>query len=401
MGWLYVPGMAALSLDSGLRSGTGIDACVASSGTLSPRPLSWRGWRTRGWIVRLCGTICAPSRADAGVDAWILSLRGTRASRSVSPGASVARAIHGICGRRWPALLARYSRHSVFSRTCGDTSTLDLIPCSTTFADSATAWKVTVESLSSDYSARRNWARRTIGAGCSSSQSAPMWPTAGTGADQRGTHPTVEWDGKKFFRKSKTTGTTFGAKLDAAAEVWPTPAGRDHKGATGAAHLEAGTGRKHLDQLPNFVAHQWQTPTPGLFGTRGGDRNAEQGLKTQAKNWATPQTYAAQGSRAPGQVALDIEAKSWATPMGMDGVKPSAGKRSASDLSPQAQGHSGRGAKSSGGIRRLNPLFVEWLMGWPIGRTGCGAAGMESFRSWRRRHLPVFLAGIGQESCRE
>ena len=38
--------------------------------------------------------------------------------------------------------------------------------------------------------------------------------------------------------------------------MWPTPAARDYKGANSLEHCEVnGTGRKHMDQLPNAVAH--------------------------------------------------------------------------------------------------------------------------------------------------
>jgi hypothetical protein len=30
----------------------------------------------------------------------------------------------------------------------------------------------------------------------------------------------------------------------------------------------------------------------------------------------------------------------------------------------------------------LNPLWVEWLMGWPLGWTDCGASAMDKFRQW-------------------
>jgi len=44
--------------------------------------------------------------------------------------------------------------------------------------------------------------------------------------------------------------------LSNAAEVWPTPAARDMKGENSETHCtETGTGRKHMDQLPNYVAH--------------------------------------------------------------------------------------------------------------------------------------------------
>lgn len=34
----------------------------------------------------------------------------------------------------------------------------------------------------------------------------------------------------------------------------------------------------------------------------------------------------------------------------------------------------------------LNPLFVEWLMGWPIGSTGLDALEMGRFQSWLQGH---------------
>lgn len=34
----------------------------------------------------------------------------------------------------------------------------------------------------------------------------------------------------------------------------------------------------------------------------------------------------------------------------------------------------------------LNPNWVEWLMGWPLGWTDCDVLGTARFRSWLRRH---------------
>jgi hypothetical protein len=83
---------------------------------------------------------------------------------------------------------------------------------------------------------------------------------------------------------------------------WPTPAARDHKGANSSEHVTTnGTGRRHLDQLPNFVEHCFSPPAPP-------------------------------------------------TPAG----PPSSPPR-----------------------RVLNPLFVEWLMGWPIGWTDSEPAATE------------------------
>ena len=52
--------------------------------------------------------------------------------------------------------------------------------------------------------------------------------------------------------------------------VWPTPASRDAKGANSLLHCEEiGTGRKHMDQLPNFVAHSPSSPQVRVTSVSG------------------------------------------------------------------------------------------------------------------------------------
>ena len=40
---------------------------------------------------------------------------------------------------------------------------------------------------------------------------------------------------------------------------------------------------------------------------------------------------------------------------------------------------------SDGG--QLNPEWVEWLMGWPIGWTGLKPLEMDKFREWQLQHF--------------
>lgn len=55
----------------------------------------------------------------------------------------------------------------------------------------------------------------------------------------------------------------------------------------------------------------------------------------------------------------------------------------------QEDGSHGRAlAAEVGG--HLNPAWVEWLMGLPIGWTGFGALEMPSFQEWRRSLLPSY-----------
>lgn len=47
-----------------------------------------------------------------------------------------------------------------------------------------------------------------------------------------------------------------------------------------------------------------------------------------------------------------------------------------------------REASQSGQAGRLNPQWVEWLMGWPIGWTELKPLEMGRFQEWLRQHLP-------------
>ena len=38
------------------------------------------------------------------------------------------------------------------------------------------------------------------------------------------------------------------------------------------------------------------------------------------------------------------------------------------------------------GCQSLNPLWVEWLMGWPLGWTDCAASATDRFRQWCQSH---------------
>jgi hypothetical protein len=162
--------------------------------------------------------------------------------------------------------------------------------------------------------------------------------------------------------------------------AWPTPATRDHKGANGEDHLSNGTGRLHLDQLPNFVEHVWakQWATP---------RATEDGQWQNANREQTKQT-----------LTLTRQAYQWPTPTSLSfGESHQPGNsKSMNDTLDLASSLRDRltylaGAESSKERRSLNPLFVEWLMGWPPGWTllawtdfACSATGLCLFKQRMR-----------------
>jgi len=158
--------------------------------------------------------------------------------------------------------------------------------------------------------------------------------------------------------------------------AWPSPAARDWKGANGEAHLENGTGRLHLDQLPNFVEHLWYTPSVPNGGRALNDNTSPTGMQpdgkkrqaglenqvrlwhgdvpamndNQPQQWPTPTSLSFSESRQPGNsrtynITMDLA----------DSLRDR--------LTPQD------GSEPLKLRRTLNPQFVEWLMGWPLGWT--------------------------------
>lgn len=124
---------------------------------------------------------------------------------------------------------------------------------------------------------------------------------------------------------------------------------RDSKGENGADHLQNGTGRLHMDQLPNAVAHVF-TP-PGLPTWQGGPKPCD-------TRPISRRLFRSAMSSVP-QTTL----RRW--------LRAGAWRR-----------------------RRLNPNFVCWLMGWPAGHALC-ACSETGFIRWQQdmrsalSHLPT------------
>jgi len=145
----------------------------------------------------------------------------------------------------------------------------------------------------------------------------------------------------------KPTSKAGNACLARDAMNWPTPASRDHKGENGAAHLTNGTGRLHLDQPPNFVAHCFTPPAQRIW-TTGVPPSIWRPISRRLLRSATSQVS---------QVSL----RRW--------LRQGTWRK-----------------------RRLNPLFVEWLMGWPPGHALC-ACSATGFIHWQQ-HMRGALSAM-------
>lgn len=192
-------------------------------------------------------------------------------------------------------------------------------------------------------------------------------------------------------------------------DQWQTPA--SHQG-----ERRRQTGQQTREELllPG-QATQWATPG-GMAGgqaSRGGERIGEPLLGGQATRWATPAARDYKGANGPehegheGQLANQVAFRfgPQAPPASGPESPPTSGRRlwptatagadSGSRNTPRSNAHQGvsladaatTGSSTSrreGNRMRLNPAFVEWLMGFPIGWTGSGVSEMEWCR-WKRR----------------
>jgi hypothetical protein len=132
-------------------------------------------------------------------------------------------------------------------------------------------------------------------------------------------------------------------------------------------------------------AHGGSADRLGRYGTKAGGRNLADDVMVQ-RDWQTPATFQGKYRRQvnqterteellPGQAKSATErAMQWGTPTSRDwkdGASPSMEAPTNGLLGRQAPRTAMPGDESlpadQTSRRRLNPRFVEWLMGWPDG----------------------------------
>jgi DNA (cytosine-5)-methyltransferase 1 len=95
----------------------------------------------------------------------------------------------------------------------------------------------------------------------------------------------------------------------------------------------------------------WPTPTVcGNYNRKGASKTSGDGLATAVRMWPTPTAHNAKETNAPSESA-----------------------RNTPTLAAQAGGP-------------LNPDWVEWLMGWPIGHTALKPSETDKYRNAEQQH---------------
>jgi hypothetical protein len=217
-------------------------------------------------------------------------------------------------------------------------------------------------------------ARRTSASGCLSSQ----WPTPDAFLSNDGEQPETFLARQEREKAKGINGNGMGVPLAMAAKVWPTPSASETR--QGFQRRPDGMASDQNQQSLTTVAMLWATPTAKISEDsqthRSGKRSEELLLTGQAKalsvQWATPR------AKEDGQYQYSRG----------DKTKP------VQTLTGQAFSHldqetSTLGETSSPERRSLNPLFVEWLMGWPPGWTSfaCSATALSAWKARMRSAL--------------
>ena len=129
--------------------------------------------------------------------------------------------------------------------------------------------------------------------------------------------------------------------------------------------------------LPNNVNFFHTPNTTGLDGVS----NSRKALIKRSQSFPTPRANDAQ-KRGNFDITnprngLPAAVRMWPTPtahMAKETNSPSEALRNEPSLSSRVGG-------------QLNPMWVEWLMGWPLGWTDLKPLAMDKFQEWQQQHF--------------
>ena len=321
------------------------------------------------------------------------SLEATPASHFRSRVSAAVKTILGTCGPMWPESCERSGPDLFSSRTWATTFDSDSARSEESFSRWATA-------LRRDCLQRRKWALRTKGNGSSfwaSPQAHDVHPGNPARVGRYGTKhggrnltddasawptPRSSPNENRTTRNAPSHGKTHGKTLAGEAASFPTPSAQTYGNNRGGSAGRVGPVRHSLDS----AATKGLLPSRQAQDTSGNGTNSSADGQSSNRQWMSPRSMDARGGdytrdsgvRGRERPSLTREAKGMAWP------SPRAGK------TDKPESHH---KNATGKGRKLNPLFVEWLMGWPIGWTGSAPVEMEL--SLFRRQWRSYLSGRG------
>lgn len=124
--------------------------------------------------------------------------------------------------------------------------------------------------------------------------------------------------------------------------------------------LASNTKANHMRSNGRPPRSYWPTPTVcGNYNRKGVSKTSGDGLATAVRTWPTPVATMSKGS-SPASLT----------------------RKSGRDRSNDRLDHAVMAAEGG----QLNPTWVEWLMGWPLGWTDLKPLEMGKFHEWQQQH---------------
>jgi len=336
----FVPDTEALISDLNEQSQVCEQSLLARSKPLPARTWS-RKWKRDFWMQHLSGRILKPSHGDSFVIAWISSLEAIPASHLAQPESDWEQKIPVTSGLISQAELELCAPESASLKTSKDTSPSDS-------EQSLQNWNQWVMRCRGEYSVRLKSALHINASECLS------WPTASSkdwkdspGMKTEGQNP----DGSsrkridqlpravfQYGQPDQASPNTNGSRQESCS----TPTVMD----ASAMSSEMRPSRIATGRTTEYLARQiqWQTPTVSTGGHQQKDGSMTDKLDQQIKSWATPRSGKTTGENLETWMKRQIK-----------------GDVATMPLTAQVMEKTGNG--------KLNPRWVESLMGLPVGWT--------------------------------
>lgn len=380
------------------------------------------------------------SMDDPSVVAWIQSLPVSPARRSRSRGGDSDGLTHDGCGHPLPESFVKYDRATSSWRMSPGSllRTAISLPDWEIFSQRWPSWGI---ALHGECCELPTWEPPTAAPESSS------WPTPTANDDNKSPEAHLAMKKRMGERDGTFANRTAVTSLQVLVQMWPTARAEDSE--------STGAHRGNPDTLTSFT-DQWATPNTPSGGPNRKSTTTHQGgldLDGQVELWGTPNAHQRtfEAREVDHGIQLANQAELWATPHGLthhqeggggefakmaehwptpdlamtNGIRREDGKRN-TGLNTHAEIFSLPDQGIHGGVefwqrtrlllqlcrylklhlpspynkvkfmrkRRLNPDFVDWLMGWPVGWSsvdrGFSAAEMASYLSalrWRMRCL--------------
>ena len=299
----------------------------------------------------LCGTMCRPSTENHGLELWMSSLAASRAKtypqQEKAPGSKVSVL---DSGDQWLGSFAKWDRDSCSWKT----HQFSLLGGLESYCETWPRWGMMRDGACWELS---------MPAHLTSEKESGSWPTIRSSDGERGGRgdliQAVRGNENSHFR------------------LWQTPVADD------AVNREAGKINSRGE--PKLSAQVKLCPTPHGFSpdgrTNGPSGNELGRAVNQAERFPTPTSSMMtmadmEQAKTPGNSPnrpTYAEAKAMsATP-------------TASTGGPEPEGKTGRKLVTQVG-GSLNPPWVEWFMGWPLGWTDSAHSATDRFRQWCASH---------------